>query len=340
MNWFQIIGMVAQVAGPVLGSKLAEKDKEEVLRILQEARDEFGRISIPRLQQLTLESLPPSEVAQIQEDPDFKRQMMAADSALEETTASGGLTLSDRAALNQILNRVSQQESAGRNAIEQKMQAQGALNSGARLTMQLANQQNAANQASQMGEAMAGQAQKRAYQAILDRANLAGTNSNRDWERERQKAAARDAINRSNVEIQNLTRTYNANIPQQNFNNQVALARGQAGASSPLASHLSQQADTTQSQWSQTGNAVGNIAGGIGKSTQSPPSENYDEWYEKLKEAKARGDLWCLKRKTTTTSFARSRSISTARAKRPAARNNSACLARRSARVDSTDRGR
>lgn len=283
--WAAVIAGVIAAGGAIIGQILSNKSKEEVLEILRKSRDQYGNISVPKLQQLSLETLPPSELEKLQEDPEFKRQMQAADSALEDVTRSGGLTISDRAALNQILNRVSQQEAAGRNAIEQKMAAQGALNSGARLTMQLSNQQNAANQAADIGATTAGQAQKRAYQAILDRASLAGQNTDRDWARQREKAAARDAINRSNIEIQNLTRKYNASIPQQQFANELSLANAKAGASAPLANYLGQDADATASTWAQTGNAAGNIvAGGI----KSNERKTYQEW---LEEAKARGDV-------------------------------------------------
>jgi hypothetical protein len=272
--WAVVIAGVIAAAGALIGQAMSSMDKDKALALLKQSRDQFGKIDVPKLQQLVLQSLPETELAKIQEDPQYKEQILEADNALENVIDSGGITLADKAALNQMLNRVSQQEAAGRGAITNEMQARGTLDSGAQLAMQLANQQNSANRGAEAGEALAGQAQMRAYNAILDRAKLAGQSSDRDWQRKSQVAAAKDAIARGNAEIANTAAKYNNMLPQQNFANQLAIAQGQAGVNAPLANFYQQQGRDTQNMWTGVGEGAGQAvaASQYGK---SPSSDSY-----------------------------------------------------------------
>lgn len=252
MDYAQIIAALIEIVGPVAGQQLANADRDKVLALLQASRDEFGRIQVPKLKELTAELTPDTELSRIREDPQHRQQQREADSGLRDIVGSGGLTLEDKAALNAIRSKVSRSESAGRNAIANDMAARGTLDSGAQLAMQLHNQQDSANRAAEAGEATAGTAQRRAYEAILARGKMAGEGLDRDYRQKYNAAAAQDSINRGNTDIRNLTSRFNAGLPQQNYENELRKAAGAAPANSALANFFGNRAQGTQDQWAQT----------------------------------------------------------------------------------------
>ncbi len=257
MDYAAILAAIAEVAGPIVGQILAGADRDKVLSILQASRDEYGQIQVPKLQELAGKLAPDTQLAGIKDNPQYLQQQHEADNQLKGIADSGGLTLEDRGALNAIRNRVSRTESAGRHAIENQMAARGTLDSGAQLSMSLANQQNAAQSAAEAGEQTAGQAQRRAYEAILARSQNAGQGLDRDYRQQSNAASAQDAINRGNTDIRNVTARYNAGLPQQNFNNQLTHAGAMAGANNALTNFYSGRANNTAGTWAQGGKAAG-----------------------------------------------------------------------------------
>ncbi len=144
------------------------------------------------------------------------------------------------------------------------MASRGTLDSGAQLAMALQNQQQSANIMAAQGEHQAGQAQLRAYQAIQDRARLAGQGLDRDWRQKSEAARAQDSINAGNAAIANAAMTHNAGIPQQNFNNQLTLAGAKANANAPLIGATAANAKDKQQETQGQYNMMGAMAGQLG----------------------------------------------------------------------------
>lgn len=257
MDYAALLGALISVLGAGAGAALSAADKAKVLELLQASRDEFGRISVPKLKELTATLQQDTQLAGIKDDPQYRQQQIAADQGLNDIIRGGGLTLADQAALNAIRNKVSRSESAGRNAIAGQMAARGTLDSGAMLSMSLDNQQDAANRAAAEGEATAGRAQARAYEAILARSRMAGEGMDRDYRQKANAAQAQDAINRGNTDIRNLTARYNAGLPQQGFDNELRRASAGAGATANLANAYAGKAADTQNMWAAGSDAVG-----------------------------------------------------------------------------------
>lgn len=210
-------------------------DSAQVMNLLKQAADQFGNIDLPKLEQLTLQAIPPTALAEIRQNPQYKAEQAAADSQLNDVINSGGLTLSDKAALDAIRTKSARATGAANNAVTEGMAARGTLDSGASLAAQLANNQSAEANQSSVDEATAGQAQQRALQAILQRGQNATNNASIDWQEQAQVAAAKDAIAKGNTGIANAAATYNAVLPQQNFQNQMTLAQGKSNALTGLA---------------------------------------------------------------------------------------------------------
>lgn len=282
-NYAAILGAAIQVAGPLIGQQLAKMDQEKVLQLLRDSRDATGRIQLPALQKLVAEQQGDAALSGIQEDSRYRAQQDAADSQLDNVISSGGLTLSDKAALNEILGRTQRSEAAGRNAIAQDLQRRGALDSGAQLGLSLANQQNAANAAAQAGENTAAQAQQRAYNAILQRSQFASQGLDRDWRQKSEAARAQDAINQGNTNIRNVTNRYNAGLPQQGYENELRRQNEMNSLDRALAGYHQGQADRTVNTavGASQGAAQGVAAAGLSDDTSDAASER--RMYEKLK---------------------------------------------------------
>lgn len=275
MNWLALIG---QIAGAAAGEAASSMDKAQVMALIQSVRDEYGKIDVPQLQKLLLEKQGESRLGSIKDDPTYRAQQNAADAQNNAIINSGGLTLADRGALNAIREKVARTESAGRHAIEQSMAARGSLDSGAQLAMQLQNQQQGAESANAAGEDIAGRAQARAFEAVRDRARNAGAGLDRDYRQKSDAARANDAIEAGNVAIANTAARYNANLPQQDFQNKMALAGAKTQPTYALAGAKAANAKDTQQMWQGVGNAAGAAASSgyeqYKAAKQAPPSNS------------------------------------------------------------------
>lgn len=181
-----------------------------------------------------------SSMSSIQLDPSLMASQMDALAALEEISSSGGLTAADRSRLNQIAQDEARQSRGAREAIIQNAQARGMGGSGLELMAQLQNQQDAATRQSTRDLDVAGMAQERALQALMQQGNLAGQISNQSFNQQAQKAQAQDAIaqfNAQNMNQFNLANTQAKNQAQaanlqnqQNIANQNVALRNQQAA--------------------------------------------------------------------------------------------------------------
>ena len=227
----------SQVLSGVLGYLVEQGRIDEANGILQQARDQYGNISLPKLQQAAAEVLGPSHLSQIQQDPALRSAQLNALSKFKQMEDGGGFTAEDRANLNRIQNQAAQAESAQRAALTEQMNARGIGGSGAELAMQLANSQAAANRSNQAGLDVAGQAQQRYFDAIRGRSTLAGQMRAQDWSQQAQAASAQDAIDRFNLGNRFQVAQYNNSLAQQQYANQLGqadrrygMARDQAAA--------------------------------------------------------------------------------------------------------------
>ena len=270
-DWGEVVGAVIQVVGPLIGKLIAQGDQDKAAAMIKASVDAYGNINVPKLQALVLQQVPPSELAKLHEDPKYRAQLDAADAALAQMIQQGGLTMSDKAVLNQIRNKVSAATVQARQGLESSMSKRGTLDSGNQLAMNLSNQATDANMMNQAGQATAGQAQQRAYQAVLDRAKMGTEGLNRDFDQKARVASAQDAIAAGNTNIMNTAAKYNALIPQQNFNNEMALAAGKQAPNAMASQYYAGQAANTQSM-------MGGVGKGLGQAVAAGSSPSYEEW--------------------------------------------------------------
>lgn len=243
-----------------------------------------------------------SKVAQIKEDPRFKKAQMEALAGIQQRGRTG-FTAEERAQLSQERAAAERSAEAKRQQILSGLRARGALDSGAGIAAQLQSADELAAQQQAAAERGSASASQRALQAMMQGGELAGRVRGQEFDIERTKAGSEDEFQRFNIanrmaqeqrraERETGARQYNLgqqqqlmnmNIQQQNaelmrqrqaqqemYNNQVRLAQLRSGAYGQQAAQAQQQAAQTQQGWAQMGSAVGGAIGSIGQMALKP----------------------------------------------------------------------
>jgi hypothetical protein len=179
-------------------------------------------------------------------DPRLKDAQMAALSQLAGIAEGGGMNAADKANLAAIQSQTGQADRGRREAILQNMQQRGFGGSGNELLAQLSSSQAATDRSAQEGLNIAGMAQQRALDAMMQSGNLAGGIRGQDFGEQARIADARDAVSRFNAGVQNNANQFNAgaanNMSQ--FNTGQANNMGQFNASGKFDASKTNAANT------------------------------------------------------------------------------------------------
>ena len=182
----------------------------------------------------------PSSFNQIVNDPAFKQAQMQALTGLQDVANQGGLTSIDKARMNDIANQEGVQARGAREAISQNAAERGVGGSGLEFLSQLKNQQSTASDQSNRDTSVAADAQQRALQALVDSGTMAGNIRGQDYSEASQKAAAEDAINRFNAANQQQTNLYNTGVQNQAQATNLAAKQNIADTNTSLANQQQQ----------------------------------------------------------------------------------------------------
>jgi hypothetical protein len=257
--------VLSSAGSAIAGANAKNFSEEQAQALLAQARDEFGKIDLPTLEQLAGEALPPTELAKIKTDPRLQQAQYAALDKLGDYS-QGGMTLQDQSTLNAAMGKVSRTEGAGRNAIQENMAARGTLGSGAELAMSMNNQQAAANRANSAGLDVAGRAQERALDAIMKRGELGGRMREQDYREQSRKAEAQDIINKYNG-------TRKANAYGSDFRNKMELTRAKNGMTGGIADSILRQGQNNANMAGGVGSAINQGAGAFGNYLNTAPTQ-------------------------------------------------------------------
>jgi hypothetical protein len=214
-----IIAAGVSVAGALLGQLLAGKDRAEAERIMQQVRNEFGQID-------------PAKVKMLAMDPQADTAMSDSLERMGDVVRSGGMTVQDRASLNDALDATGRQERAQRSAILSRFRGG---DSSQALLAALTNQQGAAERAQGAGLSAAGEAQRRYFQALRDRAGMGQAVQD-----------SRSAVDR-----------WNNSYGQQAWENKFRTVAGKAGLDQAAAGQRRADADRTAGAWAGVGDYGG-----------------------------------------------------------------------------------
>lgn len=252
-----LIGLGIQGIATLVGELMAGGKEAEAREIMNEAASMYDRLKLPELERAVAQTVGPTAFERITVDPAYKTAQIDALNRLAQISDEGGLTLSDKAAMNQILGDLAQRDAASRAATREEMQARGTLGAGAELASRLTGQQQTAQLASQRGMDIAGQAQQRALDAIMQRGALAGDIRGQEFGEQSSLAQARDAIARYNAAASERAQGYNLGLAQQQFQNKLNLTGPKANAKLGQATQIMGEAQNIR-----TGAAGFGAAGG------------------------------------------------------------------------------
>lgn len=311
-----LIAAGAQIAAPIIGGLIgnasAAGDRKRAMDIFQQNVRDLEAIGVPSVeaQQLMLEKyrsegqltpeleqeikLGDSAMGGISLDPAYKEAQMGALNKLKEVGDSGGMTLTDRANMEQTMGDIAATERGRREAALSRMRARGQLGSGLELGAQLGGNQEAVTARHLAGVTAAGAAQDRALQAIVAGGNLGGSMRTQEFSEKAKAAEAADAIakwnaanqqgiqtrntgtqneaqkynlgnaqslSNSNVDLANKQQVYNKGLQQQYFDNRMKKGTAINNARTGQANSYNDAADRTAGMWAGIGSGAGKVAG-------------------------------------------------------------------------------
>lgn len=315
-----ISSLIGMFGGDNGARQYADKAIQELIKV---------NIPDPAQQQLALEryrsagELDPKLEQAIKADPSAFEQVIknqkyaqAQDRALGQLQSlgeEGGLSLSDKADLQEQMIANANKDKANRDAIADDMARRGQLGSGMALQAQLGGAQAAGDRDAQMRLRALGGAQDRALQAIQGAGDLAGKMQGQDFDRQSAVASARDRINQfntqnaqsvqqrnvgaqnaaqaqnlqnrqtlmnANSDLANREQQYNKELYQRQFDNQMQKAGSMAGVYGNAANQAQGQASQQRQAWG----ALGSSLGQMGSSMQQ--QKNWSDWLENAKKKK------------------------------------------------------
>lgn len=238
----------------------------------------------------------PTAMEGISLDPQTRAMQMQA---LEQMSglASGQIQPGDMAAFELARRDAAAYDQAKQGQILQEMQQRGQGGSGAELLARLKSAQSSADRLNEAGLEQAKAMQQARMQALQQQANMASGIRTQDYSQESDLARARDAIaqfnaqNAQNVnarntgarnqaqqlnlqntqnianlntELTNKQQIHNKGLLQDQFNNQLNIARAKAGQYDKSAEDLKQKGADQAGMWGGIGQGVGSIVSAFG----------------------------------------------------------------------------
>jgi hypothetical protein len=166
----------------------------------------------------------------------MRAKQMNSLSALENIHKSGGVTAQDKAQWDAYQMKANTADRGRREAIMQGQQMRGMASGGNTLLAQLQSSQDTSNQQSQAGQNLAGIAQQRALDAMMQSGQLAGGIRNQDFSERARRAEAIDAMSkfntsnmmdqdRFNIGQNDKTAMYVNEIKKMSFDDQMRMAQ-------------------------------------------------------------------------------------------------------------------
>lgn len=267
---FLIAGAVSQIGAALWAYSQESGSAEEAQKILDTAQAKYGGINPPALEKAAAEVLGPTKLAQIVENPAYRQAQGEALASLKQISDEGGLTATDKANLNRVMNEAQGAAKSREATILENFRNRGALGSGLELSARMGSAANAAQAQQQAGLDIAGMAQDRARRAIMDRGQLAAQYSEADWRRQSATARAQDEIDKANWGERRDVANENQRRAQQDYQNQLSQANRQLGIAGQQAGAVREAGARRANLGQQIGGALSSTAGVVGRAYTAP----------------------------------------------------------------------
>ncbi len=272
----QALGQYAQAAVPDIS-------QETVRNLPQESVQ--GEINPNQIQAA---DQAPSAYGNIALDPQTRQAQINALGQYSNIADQGGLDAEGKLAIQQAIDAANTQSQGAQGAIQNQAQAMGQGGGDFALTQRAIAAQGASNNAATQGMQAAALSEQNRQNALNQMASIGGNVNASDYGQQANAAAAQNQINAANQGYQNAANVgnvgnnmsaqmsnlqnaqnvnasntaanqnqtyYNANLPQQQFNNELAKANGMAGVNS-------QQAQAAQTASQNSANQTGQLIKG------------------------------------------------------------------------------
>ncbi len=217
----------------ILQNEIARGNADEALRRAAQA----WNIPLPVLQQMVAEQMGPSAMEGVYSDPALAGAQTDALAQFKDIADSGGMTTEDRVNNEMLQRDAAQRAQAQRQSIVNVLARSGQAPGGVSAALQLGAARDQQEAGALAGAKTAGDARRRAIEAVLQRGKMAGDVRSQGFNEATQRATAADRIAQYNAGAKERAQRYNLGIPQQQFQNQTALAAGRAGGQNNIAAN-------------------------------------------------------------------------------------------------------
>ena len=249
MDMAAIAGIVAGFIGFMVGGG----QNAEAQQLRAQIAAQYGDEILPMIDQQVAEQAGPSALAALQENPDARNRQVSIDEELANIYDTAGQTHEDQAAYNVARRNVAAQTKSRAASNAQQLAARGQAGGALSAVLAAESGQDETNALGAMDDNIASDSRGRALSALGMRASNANNIRGMDWTVGSGKASAMDLQNRFNASLRQQTNAFNAGIPQQNFNNHLAVSDRRGNALNGVALGMDASADRTRA-----------AAGGIG----------------------------------------------------------------------------
>ncbi len=268
----QIIAAAIAAAAALIGAAIAAGENAKAQAIREGVAKRAGIASLPVLDRLVAQKLPPESLAAWRKITQAQQVQGDVLGKMMDVVNEKGETADDRAAYLRMQNAAGGIANNVNSAVERNMAQRGMSNSGMSFALQQAGAQSAVNRANQMGIEEASAARRRYSEALAQ----AGGLSTNIRGQEQNSMKAQDEINMFNARQQSDADRYNANLPQQNFDNEMAKNEVVAGAENGVAAGYERSAGAARQTAAGVGNAV--ITAGAAYDQYGNPVKKKDDY--------------------------------------------------------------
>lgn len=267
MEYAAIVAAIASIIGALFSA-----GKEGDAKALRERMAaEYGDEILPELDKAIAQEAGPSALASLTEAPEGRAAQLDVMGELGDIYDSAGNTMADQAAYDAARRGVSQRASSMSQNAAIDAARRGQTGTGLAPILAASAQQGELEALAGLNADIASDARGRALQALMSRGGMASNLRAADWGVQRDKATAVDTMNRFNASQRQQAELYNVGLPQQDFDNRLALLRQKHGIQEGVA-----QGDE------RSGAAARQTAAGVGNSALSY-GQAWD-WNEKEKD--------------------------------------------------------
>ncbi len=252
-----IVAAIIAAAAALIGAAIASGDQAKAQAIREDIAKKYGAMRLPVLDKLVAQKLPPESLAAWQKITQAKQAQSDVLEKFMGVVNEKGETADDRAEYLRMQQAAGGIAAGAQSAVQRGMANRGLDGSGMSFALQQQGAQAAANRANAMGIQAASDARGRYMTALGQAGQMSGQMRSQDA----SALQAQDAINMFNARAQSDADRYNAQLPQQQFDNEMSLAGAESNARNGVATGYERAADRTRQTAAGAGNAAATMAG-------------------------------------------------------------------------------